>query len=117
MSAAYAGKHPDKIAGVVNFVGGWISEGCRNADKINHTLFKSAAAYKRPMLWLYGEGDPFYSLGHSQNNFSVFQKAGGTGEFFDLSVPGGNGHLVHVIQKLWRQKLDAYLDVTLPALP
>ena len=117
LSAAYAGKHPDKIAGVVNFVGGWISEGCRNADKINHTLFKSAAAYKRPMLWLYGEGDPFYSLGHSQNNFSVFQKAGGTGEFFDLAVPGGNGHLVHVIQKLWRQKLDAYLDVTLPALP
>ena len=31
LSVAYAGLHPAKVGGVLNFVGGWVGDGCRNA--------------------------------------------------------------------------------------
>ncbi len=40
LSIAYAGMHPGEVAGVINFVGGWMGEGCPNASEINGTLFK-----------------------------------------------------------------------------
>ena len=54
LSVAYAGRHPGKVRGVVNFVGGWIGDGSRNAIAINRTLMNRGARFPRPMLWLYG---------------------------------------------------------------
>ena len=114
LSAAYAGRHPGKVRGVVNFVGGWIGDGCRNAITINRTLMNRGARYPRPMLWLYGRNDPFYSLDHSRGNFEAFRAAGGKGRFFGFQVPGGNGHGVVQFPRLWAAEVDRYLVETKP---
>jgi len=110
LSIAYAGMHPREVAGVINFVGGWVSEGCRNASEINGTLFRRGGMFPHPTLWLYGNHDPLYSLDHSRANFAAFQAAGGKGSFFDFEVPGGNGHGVMFSPSLWTGYVDRYLD-------
>jgi dienelactone hydrolase len=110
LSIAYAGMHPHEVAGVINFVGGWVGEGCRNASEINGTLFKRGGMFPHPTLWLYGNHDPFYSLDHSRANFAAFQAAGGKGSFFDFEVPGGDGHRVMFSPPLWTGDVDRYLN-------
>jgi dienelactone hydrolase len=110
LSIAYAGTHPREVAGVINFVGGWMGEGCPNAGEINSTLFKRGGMFPHPSLWLYGNHDPFYSLDHSRANFAAFQAAGGKGSFFDFEVPGGNGHRVMFSPPLWTGHVDRYLN-------
>ena len=109
LSVAYAGRHPGKVRGVVNFVGGWIGDGCRNAIAVNRTLMNRGARFPRPMLWLYGRNDPFYPLDHSRGNFEAFRAAGGKGRFFGFRVPGGNGHGVMQFPRLWAAEVDRYL--------
>ena len=70
------------------------------------------ARYPRPMLWLYGRNDPFYSLDHSRGNFEAFRAAGGKGRFFGFQVPGGNGHGVVQFPRLWAAEVDRYLVET-----
>jgi len=89
LSVAYAGAHPEQILGVVNFVGGWVGDGCATAKVINETLFERG---NEPVLWLYGRRDPSYAVPHSRQNFAAFQSAGGQGAFREFDVPGGNGH-------------------------
>jgi len=110
LSIAYAGMHPREVAGVINFVGGWMGEACPNASEINVTLFKRGGTFPHPTLWLYGNHDPFYSLDHSRANFAAFQAAGGKGSFFDFEVPGGNGHMVIYSPPLWTDHVDRYLQ-------
>ena len=114
LAVAYAGRHPGKVRGGVNFVGGWVGDGCRNAIAVNRTLMNRGAAFPRPMLWLYGRNDPFYSLDHSRGNFEAFRAAGGKGRFFGFQVPGGNGHSVILFPKLWAAEVDRYLGETKP---
>src|SRR4029453_6426136 len=40
LSIAYAGLHPEQVAGVINFVGGWLGEGSPAASTVNHQLFE-----------------------------------------------------------------------------
>lgn len=110
LSIAYAGMHPREVAGVINFVGGWMGERCPHASEINGTLFKLGGTFPHPTLWLYGDHDPFYSLNHSRANFTAFQATGGNGSFFDFEVPGGNGHLVIYSPPLWTDDVDRYLQ-------
>jgi len=111
LSVAYAGLYPKKVKSVVNFVGGWISDGCDNADEINQSLFIKGAKYPAETLWLYGNDDPFYSMDHSRSNFNAFQQAGGKGRFIDATVRGeNNGHWVMAIPPLWNGHMDDYLD-------
>jgi dienelactone hydrolase len=110
LSIAYAGMHPREVAGVINFVGGWMGEACPTASEINVTLFKRGGTFPNPTLWLYGNHDPFYSLDHSRANFAAFQAAGGKGSFFDFEVPGGNGHMVIYSPPLWTDNVDRYLQ-------
>ncbi|PCI03376.1 MAG: hypothetical protein COB78_10475 [Hyphomicrobiales bacterium] len=109
LAVAYAGKHPEQVRGVVNFVGGWMGELCPSAKLINETLFKTGASFDHPTLWLYGKGDPYYSVKHSQGNFEAFRKAGGKGEFNVFDVPGKYGHYVAGYEELWGDVLDKYL--------
>jgi pimeloyl-ACP methyl ester carboxylesterase len=110
LAAAYAGSHPEQIFGVLNFVGGWMGEGCSSAKVINETLFEQGGRFRQPMLWLYGRGDPFYSIEHSRQNFAAFQEAGGRGTFLEFEVPAGNGHQVLGNPQLWVTPADAYLN-------
>jgi len=110
LSIAYAGLHPEQIAGVINFVGGWLGEGCWAASTVNHALFERGAAYGRSTIWLYGQNDPFYSMAHSRDNFAAFEKAGGKGKFLEFEAPVGQGHGLVGRPKLWSGPIDLYLN-------
>jgi dienelactone hydrolase len=107
LAVAYAGLNPAQISGVINFVGGWLAENCSTASVVNQTLFERGAHYGRPTIWLYGQGDPFYSIAHSRSNFAAFEKAGGQGSFFEF---GPNpGHFVFGDPDLWSGPIGKYL--------
>lgn len=111
LSTAYAGLHPDQVHGVINFVGGWIGEGCYSARWVNQTLFNMGAAFPKPMLWHYGRDDLYYSIDHSRQNVDSFRKAGGTANFIETTVRGkNNGHYVAAIPPLWTADVTNYLD-------
>lgn len=110
LSTAYAGLHPQSAAGVINFVGGWMGDRCPKVGQINPVLFRRAAAYPRPMLWLYGSRDPFYALRHSRANFEAFQAEGGQGRFVAYEMTAGqNGHHIAGRPDLWQSDVDAYV--------
>jgi dienelactone hydrolase len=110
LSVAYAGIHPEHVAGVVNFVGGWVGDTCKTAANVNGSLFQRGARFGHPTLWLYGLRDPFYSTTHSRQNFAAFEQTGGRGSFSSVEVPGGHGHFLISHPKLWSQPLTRYLD-------
>jgi dienelactone hydrolase len=110
LAVAYAGLHPAQIFGVINFVGGWLGEACSSAGAVNQALFERGAHYGRPTIWLYGQGDRFYSVAHSRSNFAAFEKAGGQGTFFEFGGPSNPGHFVFVDPDLWSGPVGKYLD-------
>ena len=110
LSMAYAGRHPNQVAGVINFVGGWMAEGCSNGAEINDTLFLQAAEFSKMTLFLYGKNDPFYSIAHTKERFEVFEAEGGQGTYVVFDVPGGNGHALSWAHSLWAPVVGAYLD-------
>lgn len=111
LSLAWAGRHPDQTRGVVNFVGGWLNEGCGDAAEVNEALFAAGGAYPRDTLWLYGADDPFYSLPYSRQNFAAFTDAGGRGAFHAFTLKGeNNGHWLLSVPTLWNDRLIEYLD-------
>ena len=109
LSIAYSGKHPEQIAGAINFVGGWLGDGCPSAHLVNTTLFKQGASFGRRSLWLYGHNDPFYNIQHSRENFQAFESAGGRGLFMEFDVPSDYGHGVIGYESLWSEPLERYL--------
>jgi len=50
LSVTYSGAHPEQIFAVINFVGGWVGDGCVTAKTINEILFEQGARFKRPTL-------------------------------------------------------------------
>ena len=110
LTVAWAGLHPELPRAAINFVGGWMAEGCPTANQINPPLFKRGAAYPQPMLWLYGDRDRYYSLAHSRSNFVAFQAAGGKGSFREFTPPDGvNGHFIAAFPALWSDAVAGYL--------
>ncbi len=102
ISTAYAGEHPDKFKGIINFVGGWIGSGCPTAEGINGSLFVRGAATDLESIWLYGENDSFYPMSHSESNFGKFIAAGGKGKFHRVDVePDQNGHFIGAYPQKW----------------
>jgi pimeloyl-ACP methyl ester carboxylesterase len=110
LSVAYAGLHPDQTLGVVNFVGGWLSDSCPEAEFANQTLFARGGRYGRSTIWLYGHDDQFYSVDQSKKNFVAFEKAGGQGKFFEFDMPGEQGHEVIHYPDLWSGVVGDYLN-------
>jgi dienelactone hydrolase len=110
LSVAYAGMHPEKVSGVINFVGGWIGAGVSTSEEINQTVFNWGANYGKEMLWLYGKNDSYYPISHSQKNFEVFQQKGGKGTFHDIGLPKGvDGHILSMVPRQWSSLLEEYL--------
>jgi dienelactone hydrolase len=110
LTVAWAGLHPEMPHAAINFVGGWMGEGCPNAGQINTTLFRKGAAFPQPILWLYGDHDPYYSLAHSRSNFAAFQAAGGKGTFDEFTPPAGViGHFISGFPALWGDTVGDYL--------
>ena len=110
LAVAHTAQRPDVYLAAINFVGGWIAEGCGDYRSINRTLFVSGAAFPGPSLWLYGENDSFYSLPYSRSNFDAFTLAGGLGRMMELArSPGLNGHFVINDLPLWEPALDDFI--------
>jgi hypothetical protein len=80
------------------------------ASPINQALFQRGARYPGDTIWLYGDGDPFYPLSHSQENFTAFQAAGGKGAFHAFQPPESSGHRIVVYPELWASLVEAYLQ-------
>ncbi len=113
LALAHAARRPGAFRGAVNFVGGWIGEGCVDAVAVNRSTFASASTFAGATIWLYGENDPFYSLEHSRANFDAFVGAGGKGALHVYTrAPGLSGHLIINEPSLWAPALDAYLTLS-----
>ncbi|MEM6637960.1 MAG: CocE/NonD family hydrolase [Pseudomonadota bacterium] len=104
-----AGDQPEDTAGVINFVGGWMSE--RPGDpKINPTLFRRVEGFGGTVLSIYGEDDPLYSIDHSTANLSQIDEVGAESELHVVTVPGFNkGHWVLWWPSLWEETVEDYL--------
>ncbi len=111
LSIAYAGMHPEQTLGVINFVGGWSGDGCAVYEEINQKLFVRGVRYNRPTIWLYGQGDHFYSMAHSRKNFAAFENGGGHGKFYEFDMPRDVGHNVIHYPDLWASPVGEYLDL------
>ena len=109
LSVVYAGQHPGQIKGVINFAGGWLGSGCGTASSVNQRLFQRGAPYAGETIWLYGDGDPFYTLSHSRENFNAFQTAGGKGTFHSFEPESGGHRLVNNVG-IWSSFVETYLQ-------
>jgi len=110
LAVAYAGMRPELFNGAINFVGGWLGSGCRTSAEIHAELFGRGAAFAKPMLWLYGNNDPYYPLVHSRAGYNAFLAAGGKGTFHEYHDIGDlNGHLIIAHQQIWTADVDDYL--------
>ena len=81
LSIALAGKYPGHFKGVLNFVGGWLSESFTTGFQVNSEIANRGAKAGGNSLWLYSGRDCFYSLAHTQSIFKSFTDHGGKGSF------------------------------------
>ncbi len=111
LSIASAGKEPHRVSGVINWVGGWMSDQCQDPVAINTVSFVQGAKFAGPTLWLYGENDSFYKMAHSRSNFDAFIKAGGQGSFHTFSLGAfKDGHSLLQRDDLWSPVVNAFLN-------
>ena len=110
LSIAYAGTRRGQVLGVINFVGGWMSDQCPTHEAINTVTFRRGAAARVPTLWFYGDGDPYYRIATSRANFDAFTAAGGRGQWVQLNPPdGSNGHQIIRTVGLWAPAVEDFL--------
>lgn len=115
LAVLYAGRHPANVRGVVNFVGGWWGDSWFHMDvtefaAFNTTQFAEAGATARvPMLWLYGENDPYYSRAHIERNFAAFRETGGRGRLIVFDGVRNSGHALLAWPDKWRAAVADYL--------
>ncbi len=111
LAIVHAGTRPGNFVGALNFVGGWMSDGCSTVAAINTASFRRGAAFAGRSAWLYGENDPFYSIAHSEANFQAFRNAGGRGEFHRYALGSGiSGHNVINYPERWSAAVEALID-------
>jgi len=112
LSLVYVARRPEVYRAAINFVGGWLGEGCGDYQAVNRALFVEAARFPGTSLWLYAANDSFYSLEYSRSGHAAFTAAGGMGEFHEFTrATGLNGHFLINDASLWGATLDAYIDV------
>jgi dienelactone hydrolase len=110
LSLAHSARRPDLYLAAINFVGGWLGEGCGDFVTVNRLLFVDGATYAGTSLWLYGANDSFYSLSYSRSNFDAFSAAGGVGAFHEFTRAAGlNGHYLINDPPLWGNTMDTFL--------
>lgn len=110
LALVHLARRPEVYLGAINFVGGWLGEGCGDYLEVNRTLFEAGAAFPDDTLWLYANNDTFYSVAHSRSNFDAFTNAGGLGTFnLYTRAAGLNGHFLTNDPSLWGAAVDAYL--------
>lgn len=110
LSLVHLARRPDVYLGAINFVGGWLGEGCGDYIEVNRTLFIEGAMFPGKSIWLYGNNDSFYSVAHSRGNHDAFTLAGGQASFNVYTrAPGLNGHFLTNDPQLWGTDVGAYI--------
>jgi dienelactone hydrolase len=110
LSLAWSGSRPTLPRAVINFVGGWLGGASPVGAAVNQSLMTRGATEMPPLLWLYGNQDPYYPLSASRANFAAFTAAGGKGAFHEFEPPQGlTGHEIIWAPSLWGDTLEAYL--------
>lgn len=114
-----AAERPDITAGVVNFVGGWLSvtdtwSADENAARmtLQSELFRDAGARSKgvPTLWIYASRDPFYPENTTRAFFAAFTAGGGVGRYVfvpEHKLPSGHG--VGGQPDLWSADVEPFL--------
>lgn len=111
LSIAYLARRPEVYLGAINFVGGWLGEGCGDFATVNRSLFVDGDAFPGRFLWIYAENDSFCSLPHSRANHDALTQAGRSGGFEVFRRdPGLNGHFIINDADRWGGAVDAYID-------
>ncbi len=110
LSMAYAGRHPERVAAVLNFVGGWWGEGNDHNDFNRRQAERAGAGSQASMLWLYGERDPYYGLPFVRGLFEAFRAAGGRGALRTFGDLPGSGHALMGWQDRWEADVAALVD-------
>jgi dienelactone hydrolase len=109
LSVVYAarGRHRDRLRAVINFAGGWTSQRCGD---LNSPGYADAGSRTRlPMLWLYGEGDSYYSSFAIRGYFEAFEKVGGNGRLVLHGGLPGDGHRLVDFVPVWKPDVDRFL--------
>jgi dienelactone hydrolase len=110
LALTHAAERQGAFRGAINFVGGWLAEGCADGPALNRLLFQRAGRFPAATIWMYGEGDSFYSVAHSRGNFAAFTGALGRGTFHAYTRAAGlNGHYIINDPLLWTADLDAFV--------
>jgi dienelactone hydrolase len=110
LAVVHAAERPDLFDGAVNFVGGWLGQGCQDSVAVNRPTFARGGTFRGATIWLYGDNDTFYDLAHSRANFDAFIAAGGTGSFrIYTRAPSLNGHFIVNDPSLWTDDLDTFV--------
>jgi dienelactone hydrolase len=128
LSVVYAARHPDKVAGVINFSGGWWSEfeskyepetSGAEEQQMRELLAASGKTARVPELWLYADNDMFFSIAYARKIFDAFRANGGIGDFLAFGkvsgVPNsaaGNGHALFEHVGMWEAAVEAFLQRT-----
>ena len=110
LSTIYAGRKPEDVLGVVNFVGGWM--GGPALQGLNTPYFAEAgkgAGARVPQLWLYAERDSLYSEAHVRANHAAFEGAGGFARFEFYRGIQTDGHRLRNFPGRWRPAADEFL--------
>ncbi len=110
LSVIYAAEHPGVSMGVINFSGGWKDDACGPTD-INIALLEAAARRPRfPSLFLYAQGDGFYSDASMHRYAQVFRAADGDVDFKWFQLGNTNGHLLFQrARSVWERDVSAFL--------
>ncbi len=104
-----AGHDPQDFTGVINFVGGWVSEGW-GEPAINPTLFRRIGSFGGPVLSIYGEEDSLYSVEHAKSNVAEMEAVGADSQLHVVKLPGhGNGHWAMYRPPLWEAVVSEFL--------
>ena len=111
LSVAYASKRPELIQAVINFAGGWTSDGCdRYGPSFNEAKFAAAGHLARmPMLWLYADNDRYYLAESIRRYHQSFTQAGGAATFHLFPAFGADGHRLVDRVEVWGAAVDDFL--------
>ena len=111
LSVAYAvqGAARAQVEGVINFVGGWVGEGCpRDFNRESYSEFGKKTNLR--MLWLYAENDSYYSPTAIRGYAAEFAAAGGEVNFKLYGGISGNGHRLAEHLSVWEADAGKYLE-------
>lgn len=112
LSLIYAARFPQKVAGVINFAGCWVSElGGTNAAEFDRTRMADAGrTVKVPTLWLYADNDHYWSLPSMRKIFAAYQANGGRGSLAEFTGIPNDGHVLPLWISKWRSTVANYLQ-------